>query len=83
MLGYDDASLLPAHAQQVQGTADIFTATEPCVGWISGARAFTFRLQPAFAAGALNVLWGRDFMTHVPVAFLEAEKRFVLTLPDP
>lgn len=84
LLGYSDANLRAAEAQQAQGVADIYEATEPCIAWIAGTSNVTFAMTPVFIAGALNSLWGRrDFLQNFPVTFFEARKEFVVTLPDP
>lgn len=81
LLGYTTDSLRPSEAQQVQGIAEVYEATEPSTAWIPGARGITFATLPIFIPGALNALWGRrDFMEAFPVAFFESRKEFVVTL---
>lgn len=81
LLGYTTNSLRTSQAQQVQGLADVYEATEPSSAWIPGAPQDTFMMLPIFIQGALNALWGRrDFLQAFPVAFFESRKEFVVTL---
>lgn len=83
LLGYTTSSLRSSQAQQVQGLADVYEATESSIAWIPGAEQITFTTLPIFIQGALNALWGRrDFLQAFPVAFFEARKEFVVTLGD-
>jgi hypothetical protein len=82
MLGYTAATLKTSQAQQVQGVAEVYEATESSIACLPGAAALTtFSICPVFVPGALNALWGRrDFLNAFPVAFYEAHKKFVITI---
>ncbi|MGI8461644.1 MAG: hypothetical protein ACR2OC_08440 [Solirubrobacterales bacterium] len=51
LLGYTSDQLNSAEAQQAQGVADVYIATEPCIAHITGAPMPTFMLKPIFIAG--------------------------------
>ncbi len=83
LLGYTTTSLRTSQAQQVQGLADVYEATEASIAWIPGAQRATFTTMPIFIQGALNALWGRrDFLRAFPVAFFEMRQEFVITMGD-
>lgn len=83
LLGYTDDTLKSVQAEQAQGYMDVHEAVEPCIAWIPGAEWATFTFTPTFLPATFNTMWGRqDFLHNFPVAFYEARKEFVLTLPD-